>query len=264
MRFRGRSAAPSSHRSLRAWRGVLSGLLLLALWQGIVSVFRLPPYLLPSPAETARTLIEDAALLGPHLATTLAETMAGLALATSLGISLAIVMNASRWSRDLLYPPLVLSQAVPLMAVAPLVLIWFGLGALAKVLIVAFVCFFPITVNAYEGFRVVDPGYRDLLETLGATRRDRYRHLYLPATLPGIVAGLKLAATYSVLGAVVGEWLGGAKGLGVYMTRSLQSFRTDRLFAAILVVMALSFGLFKAVDIAGARLTPWLERRDHA
>ncbi|MEN6368454.1 MAG: ABC transporter permease [Thermotogota bacterium] len=251
-------------RSLYRLRGVAGLVLFVALWQGVVSGFRLPPYLLPSPVETVRTLAEDATLLGPHLAMTVVETVAGLALAVSLGISIAILMSASRWTRDLLYPPLVLSQAIPLMAIAPLILIWFGLGILAKVLIVAFVCFFPVAVNAYEGFRVVDPAYRELLNTLGATRADRYRHLYLPATLPGIVAGLKLAATYSVLGAVVGEWLGGSRGLGVYMTRSLQSFRTDRLFGAILVVMALSYGLFKLVDLAGARLTPWLGRRSHA
>ncbi|MCX6100816.1 MAG: ABC transporter permease, partial [Candidatus Bipolaricaulota bacterium] len=153
---------------------------------------------------------------------------------------------------------------VPLMAVAPLVLIWFGLGPSAKVLIVAFICFFPITVNAYEGFRAVDPLYLELLQTLGARRRDVYRHVVLPATLPGIFAGLRVGATYSVLGAVVGEWLGGSRGLGVYMTRALQSFRTDRLFAAILLVMFMSLGLFKVVDEVGGRLTPWVQRRQHA
>ncbi|MDD5264535.1 MAG: ABC transporter permease [Candidatus Bipolaricaulis sp.] len=251
-------------RTLPRCRGLAGVAVFVAAWQAIVSGFHLPPYLLPSPVETARTLVQDAGLLAPHLAMTLVETLAGLALAVSVGISIAILMSASRWTRDLLYPPLVLSQAIPLMAIAPLILIWFGLGILAKVLIVAFVCFFPVAVNAYEGFRAVDPAYRDLLTTLGATRADRYRHFYLPAALPGIVAGLKLSATYSVLGAIVGEWLGGSRGLGVYMTRSLQSFRTDRLFGAILVVMALSYGLFTIVDLAGARLTPWLGRRTHA
>jgi len=134
---------------------------------------------------------------------------------------------------------------------------------LAKVLIVGFVCFFPITVNAYEGFRTVDPVLCDLLAAFGATRTDRYRHLYIPATLPGILAGLKIAATYSVLGAVVGEWLGGSVGIGVYMTRALQSFRTDRLFGAILVVMLISLVLFKVVDGLSTILTPWMERRNH-
>jgi putative hydroxymethylpyrimidine transport system permease protein len=251
-----------SHRS--AFRGLLSVLLVVSLWWAITVVFRIPAYLLPSPIATIRALVQDASFLGPHVAMTLIETSIGLALATVLGITIAVLMNASQLTRDLLYPPLVLSQAVPLIAVAPIVLIWFGLGVLAKVLIVAFVCFFPITVSTYEGFRTVDPAYRELLVTLGAKRSDRYRHLYLPATLPGIFAGLRIAATYSVLGAVVGEWLGGSKGLGVYMTRSLQSFRTDRLFGALLIVMLLSFAVFRVADAAGRWMTPWMQRRNHA
>jgi putative hydroxymethylpyrimidine transport system permease protein len=185
-------------------------------------------------------------------------------MALVLGVAAALTMHRSRVLRDLIYPHLVLSQAVPLIAIAPMILIWFGLGSLSKILVVAFVCFFPLTVNTYEGFRAVDPAYAELLETFGATWADRYRHLYVPATLPGILAGAKIAATYSVLGAIVGEWLGGSLGLGVYMTRAQQSFRTDRLFGAILIVMVLSFALFKAVDGVGLVLTPWLRRRDHA
>jgi putative hydroxymethylpyrimidine transport system permease protein len=236
----------------------------IALWQMVCTVFRVPLYLLPSPWATLEALAADAALLAPHLATTAVESVVGLTLAFFFGVGIAAAMGASRVSRGLIYPSLVLSQAVPLMAIAPLVLIWFGLGPSAKVLIVAFVCFFPITVNAYEGFRSVDPLYLELLQTLGARKRDVYRHVVLPATLPGIFAGLRVGATYSVLGAVVGEWLGGSRGLGVYMTRALQSFRTDRLFAAILLVMVMSLGLFKVVDQVGGRLTPWVQRRLHA
>jgi putative hydroxymethylpyrimidine transport system permease protein len=237
---------------------------MLVLWQAACSLFRVPIYLLASPQATFAALVADASILAPHLATTAIESVAGLTLAFVAGVAIAIAMNASRVSRGLIYPSLVLSQAVPLMAVAPLILIWFGLGPSAKVLIVAFVCFFPITVNAYEGFRSVDPLYLELLQTLGARRRDVYRHVVVPATLPGIFAGLRVGATYSVLGAVVGEWLGGSRGLGVYMTRALQSFRTDRLFAAILLVVFMSLGLFKGVDVIGARLTPWMRRRQHA
>jgi len=253
-------------RRRNRWKGyrwfVSLGLFAL-LWYVATAIFKIPTYLLPSPAVTVGAIVRDAGLLGRHIAITLIETLTGLGMAVFAGITVAILMNSSRLSRDLIYPPLVLSQAIPLIAIAPLILIWFGLGMLAKVLIVAFVCFFPITVNAYEGFRTVDPALRDLLEAFGASRADRYRHLYIPATLPGILAGLKIAATYSVLGAVVGEWLGGSVGIGVYMTRALQSFRTDRLFGAILVVMLISLVLFKAVDVLGRILTPWMERRNH-
>ncbi len=253
---------PASHLPW-IW-GALGVAGLLIVWQAACTLFHIPIYLLASPQATLLALAADASILAPHLATTAIESVAGLALALVTGVAIAIAMNASRVSRGLIYPSLVLSQAVPLMAVAPLILIWFGLGPSAKVLIVAFVCFFPITVNAYEGFRSVDPLYLELLQTLGARRRDVYRHVVLPATLPGIFAGLRVGATYSVLGAVVGEWLGGSRGLGVYMTRALQSFRTDRLFAAILLVMFMSLGLFKGVDEIGARLTPWIRRRQHA
>ena len=251
----------ASRRILARYRWLLSLLLVLFMWEGGTRLFSTPSYLLPSPAVTMRALTADADFLGGHVAVTLVETLAGLALAMAAGLTVAILMNGSTLARDLIYPPLVLSQAIPLIAIAPLVLIWFGLGVFAKVLIVAFVCFFPIVVNAYEGFRSVDPALRDLLSTFGASRADRYRHLYIPATLPGILAGVKIAATYSVLGAVVGEWLGGSRGIGVYMTRSLQSFRTDRLFGAILIVMLMSFALFKVVDGASRLLVPW-RRRD--
>lgn len=250
-------------RSVPAVRWLASLLLFVLLWQFVVRAFGVPAYLLPSPAATIRAILDDGRLLLRHVGTTVVETLSGLGIAMVLGISLALAMHRSRLLRDLLYPHLVLSQAVPLIAIAPMILIWLGLGATAKILIVAFVCFFPITVNGYEGFRAVDPAYAEFLDTLGATWFDRYRHLYVPATLPGIVSGTKIAATYSVLGAVVGEWLGGSLGLGVYMTRSLQSFRTERLFGAIAIVMTLSFSLFKIVDVGGALLTPWLERRSH-
>jgi len=241
---------------------VLSLFLFVVLWQAAVALFDIPAYLLPSPIATVRAIADDAVLVGRHAATTLVETLAGLGIAFVLGIAAALTMHRSRRLRDVIYPHLVLSQAVPLIAIAPMILIWFGLGSLSKILVVAFVCFFPLTVNTYEGFRTVDPAYAELLDTFGATWRDRYRHLYVPATVPGIVAGAKIAATYSVLGAIVGEWLGGSRGLGVYMTRAQQSFRTDRLFGAILIVMLLSFALFKAVDGIGLVLTPWLRRRN--
>jgi len=248
-------------RRLAAARCVLGLVLLVGLWQLATWAFSVPSYVLPSPEATVRAILSDLSFLGPHVAMTVVESLSGFALAVALGLLFAVLMNASLLARDLLYPPLVLSQAVPLIAIAPLILIWFGFGVLAKTLIVAFVCFFPIAVNAYEGFRSVDPSYRELLDTFGATARDRYRHLYVPATLPGIVAGAKIAATYSVLGAVIGEWLGGSKGMGIYMTRALSSVRVDRMFGAILIVMLLSYGMFKTVDGVGRAATPWTGRR---
>jgi len=258
-----RGAIVQIWRRVPVVRWLVSLGLFVLLWQSVVWAFRVPAYLLPSPAATARAILGDGRLLLRHVTATAVETLAGLGIALGLGIGLALVMHRLRLLRELIYPHLVLSQAVPLIAIAPMILIWFGLGVTSKILVVAFVCFFPITVSSYEGFRTVDPAYAELLETFGASWIDRYRYLYIPATLPGIISGLKIAATYSVLGAVVGEWLGGSIGLGVYMTRALQSFRTDALFGAIVIVMALSFALFKVADVGGAMLTPWIARRNH-
>ena len=262
LRHRGRRSFSSSSASrLHGWGWLLSLAIFLAVWQLVSTLFDVPSYILPSPSLTVGAIVRDSALLGQHLLATLAATLSGLALAAFAGLFAAILMNASRIIGEILYSHMVLSQAVPLIAIAPVILIWFGLGLFAKTVIVAAVCFFPIAVNTYEGFRTVQEEHNHLLTTFGATRWQRYRHLFVPATLPGIFAGLKIAATYSVLGAVVGEWLGGVRGMGIYMTRALQSFRTDRLFAAILVVMLTSFCLFKGVSLLGTHLTPWYKRR---
>lgn len=255
------SALPTrSEGRASRYRWLISLALLLMLWQLATWVLPVPAFVLPSPDATVRAIVADASFLGPHIAMTAAATGAGFLLAIAAGLLFGTAMNASRLARDLLYPPLVLSQAVPLVAIAPLILIWFGFGLLAKVLIVAFICFFPIAVSAFEAFRAVDRGYRELLDTFGARAADRYRHIYVPATLPSILAGMKIAATYSVLGAVIAEWLGGAKGMGVYMTRALNSVRVDRLFGGIVIVVLLSYSLFKLVDLLGRLATPWMRR----
>jgi len=255
----GRARQPGWLRRNRWIYGLLG---FLVLWQAGVWISGVPDFVLASPIDMVRAIVGDISFLAPHVGMTLLETVCGFMLAIALGISFGAWMNASMLAKDLLYPPMVLSQTIPLMAIAPLILIWFGFGVLAKVLIVAFVCFFPLAVNAYEGFRSIEPAYAELLETFGATAADRYRHLYIPAALPSLIAGAKVAATYSVLGAVIGEWLGGSKGMGVYMTRALSSVRVDRMFGAILIVMLLSYGLFRAVDTIGRRLTPWMRGRN--
>lgn len=229
----------------------------LGLWQLVVWAFEVPDYILPSPREIVLAVAADSGVLADHFAITMVETLIGLVLAVAIGLFIAVLMHTFRFSGEIVYPYLVLSQAVPLIAIAPLILIWFGLGITAKVAIVSFVCFFPVAVNAYEGFQSVDRDMLDLMQTMEASRWQTYRHLIVPASLPGIFAGLRIAATYSVLGAVIGEWLGGVKGMGIYMTRALTSFRTDKLFGAIVIVMLASFTIFKAADVLAKAITPW-------
>lgn len=242
--------------------GVSLGCFVL-IWYLLIWVFRLPPYVLPSPHMVAGMMRRDASVLADHLLMTGLEAVVGLGLGLALGIVVALVVHRFRSIRYVVVPHLILLQAVPLIAVAPVLIVWFGFGPMAKILVVAFVCFFPVAVNTLEGFQSVDPTYRELLDTFGASRWDRYRHLYIPASLPGILSGAKIAATYSVLGAVIGEWLGGSVGIGVYMTRAQRSFRNDRLFAAIVLVMLMSLALYKLVDIIGEAMTPWMRRMRH-
>jgi len=172
-------------------RWVLSLTFFFAIWYAIIWIFQFPEYVLPSPATVGGILWKEADLLFAHARMTVFETVIGFALALVIGIAVALVMHTSKLTRYLTYPHLVLLQAIPLIAVAPIVLVWFGFGPLAKILVVAFVCFFPIAVNAFEGFRSVDPSYRELLDAFGASRWDRYRHLYIPASVPGILSGAK-------------------------------------------------------------------------
>ena len=257
----GKNRRSVRHSARSVYLSVLSLVTFLAIWQLVCWVIDAPTYVLPSPYVTLQTLFRDANLLATHLAATISATASGLALAVITGLLVAMLMRASPTLGQLIYSHIVLSQAVPLIAIAPVILIWFGLGLAAKMIIVAAVCFFPIAVNTHEAFRTVSKDYVNYLTTLDASRWQRYRHLLIPATLPGIFAGAKIAATYCVLGAVVGEWLGGVRGIGIYMTRALQSFRTDKLFAAIFVVMVISYAIFQCVSWIGNRLTPWVQRR---
>jgi len=260
---RSRTTTLNSFLAHEPIRWIVSLAAFFGVWIAVIWIFHLPQYVLPSPVAVARIFVKDAPLLLDHTLMTAFETSVGYLLALILGVAVALLMHVSRIARYLTYPHLVLLQAIPLIAVAPLVLVWFGFGPTAKILVVAFVCFFPIAVNAFEGFRSVDPSYRELLDTYGASAWARYRHLYIPASIPGILSGAKIAATYSVLGAVIGEWLGGSRGIGVYMTRAQRSFRNDRLFAAIVIVMVLSLAMFKLVEFAGNRITPWIRRNQY-
>ncbi|MDI3471964.1 MAG: hypothetical protein PWQ48_245 [Thermotogaceae bacterium] len=233
--------------------------LLLFVWELICILFRIPIYLLPKPSQVFKELFEQFYLLMQHSIITLIESIAGLIIAMLFGVLIAVIMNAFKPLGRMLYPILVISQAVPIIAIAPLILIWFGLGIGPKIGIVTIVCFFPIAVSSFEGFKLIDTDAIDIMRTLNATKFQIYRHVVLPSTLPYIFSGLKIAASYCVLGAVVGEWLGADKGLGVYMVRAMGAFRTDRLFVAILLTVFFSIIIFKVVDILSEVLLPWVK-----
>lgn len=231
--------------------------LLLVVWQVGTWLMQVPKWLLPSPGQIIIAGIEALDLLGPHTWQTLRETWLGLALSLVVGLGLALIIDFSALLRRTLYPLLVASQTVPILALAPLLIIWFGYGMLPKVIVVALVCFFPIVVSTADGLRVADPDLIALLKAMGANRRQIFFKVRLPGALPSFFSGLKIAITYSVVGAVIGEWVGASRGLGIFMIRSSKNFLTDRVFAAIAVTSLLSILMFFVVMLLERALLPW-------
>jgi len=226
-------------------------------WELAVRVFNVPKWLLPAPTQIIQAAWEVQALLWVHTRQTLLETWLGLSLALATGLVLALAIDLSSLLRRTLYPLLVASQTVPILAIAPLLIIWFGFGVLPKVIIVALICFFPIAVNTADGLRSVDPDLIALLRSMDASRWQIFVKVRAPAALPLFFSGLKIAVTYGVIGAVIGEWVGASEGLGIFMLRSSHSFLTDRVFAAIAVTSVLSIAMFLAVTVLERVLLPW-------
>lgn len=252
---------PLPRRDLLPPLALLAGL--VALWQLLAWGLRVPRYILPSPAQIVAAGISQWQLLAWHSAQTLVETALGLVLAIAFGFGLALAIDLSPLLRRVLYPLLVASQTVPIMALAPLLVIWFGYGTAPKAVVVALVCFFPIVVATADGLRAADPELLAVLRSMGATRRQILLKGRLPGALPGFFSGLKIAITYSVVGAVIGEWVAAGRGLGVYMIRASNSFLTERVFAAIGVTSLLSIALFLAVAAAERLALPWYYTARH-
>ena len=245
---------------MKRFRNTVKWLVIVALifvWQ----FSSVPEYLLPKPSAILNAIVKQWNILLDHSLFTLGEALAGLALGLVFGTGIASLMYFLKPLADLLYPILVLSQAIPIVAVAPLIVIWFGFSYWTKIGIVTFMCFFPIAVDSYEGFRTVDPDALELFKVMKANRYQVMKFLVFPHTLPHILSGLKISSAYAVVGAVIAEWLGSEKGLGVYLIRAMNTFRADRLFSSVIIIVIFSLLVFKAVDRISRILTPWLEER---
>jgi ABC-type nitrate/sulfonate/bicarbonate transport system permease component len=259
---------PIGPRPRRTWanqprwaREVFPPLLLifftLLMWQVVADRSGLPAFILPSPLQVARAGWETRDLLGAAIGTTMVETAIGLVVALALGMLIAAVMDLFPFLRRALYPILVASQTVQILAIAPLLIIWFGFGLLPKVLIVVLVCFFPLALNTADGLASADPDLIALLRSMGAPRTQIWRMVRLPAALPSFFSGLRVAVTYSVVGATIGEWVGGSSGLGLYMLRSKNALATDQVFVAIVITSIVSIGLFVLVYLVERAALPW-------
>ncbi len=220
---------------------------LIALWEILAHVLDVEPWLLPAPSEIAQELGESFSLHMRHARITLQEIAIGFSLAAILGIALAAAISWSKVIERSLYPIVIASQTIPIITLAPLLLVWVGPEMTSKVIVVVLISFFPVVVSLVDGLKSADVEMANMMRTLGASRVQLMTKLRMPAALPYLFAGLKVAAVTSVIGAVVGEWVGGSGGLGWLMKVSGPQFRTDRVFAAIFVLSVAAVLLFLLV-----------------
>jgi putative hydroxymethylpyrimidine transport system permease protein len=229
----------------------------LAGWEALVQGGVVDSLLLPAPTEVASALWNDRGLLAPDLAVTLQEVLVGLLAAVVVGAALGIAMHVSGAVRRALRPLVIGSQAVPVPVIAPLLILVLGFGLAPKVLLVALVCFFPVTINLYDGLRRVDPDARKLLRSFDATRWQSFRLLDAPAALPAAFTGLKVAAAVSVIGAVFAEWAGSDAGLGHALLTANGQLETARAFAATFLLFLLAVALYGAFALLERRVVKW-------
>ena len=229
---------------------------LLLIWW-LVTRSGIPAFLLPSPSTVASALWDNRAYLGGHTLITLSEILSGLALGVMLGVILALCMIVSPRLQRWLMPLVLTSQAIPVFALAPLLVLWFGFGMSAKVMMAVLVIFFPVTSAFFDGLRRVNQDYLDLARTMGASFGAQLRHVRMMAALPALGSGLRMAAAGAPIGAIIGEWVGSAEGLGYVMLNANARLQTDICFAALFILVLLTVLLWLAVDAFLHRLINW-------
>ena len=240
--------------SYRPWL-VLAGF--LALWQAIVWTTGVPSFMLPPPVAVMESLVTHTGLLAEHALVTSAEIILGLIIGVLVGALSALTMALVPALQPWMIPPLVLGQAIPVFALAPILVLWLGYGMASKVAMAVLIIYFPVTAALFDGLRRTDPGWLDLARTMGASPLRTLWHLRLPAALPAFGSGLRIAAAVAPIAAVVGEWVGSGAGLGYLMLHANGRSQTALMFAAMVVLMAIALSLYILVDRLLIRLAPW-------
>lgn len=229
----------------------------LVIWQTVSMTGLVPEFMLPSPVGVARAFIGDFPLLMSHLWTSLAEAFLGLGLGILVGFLAALLMDSFEGCYRAFYPVIVITQTIPTIAIAPLLVLWMGYDIAPKVTLIVIVTFFPIAVGLLEGFRSADEDALRLLKAMGAGRWQIFRYVKFPQALNSFFGSLRISVSYSVVGAVIAEWLGGYKGLGVYMTRVRSAYAFDKMFAVIFLISAISLLLMGCVTLLRKKCMPW-------
>ena len=237
--------------------------LLVLVWWGLAASGLIPNYMLPSPADVFSAFVRDFPVLLSHAGVSLTEAAYGLGIGTLLAFALACAMDRFELLQKAFYPIMIITQTIPTIALAPVLVLWMGFGMAPKITLVVITTFFPIAVGLLDGYKSVDPDTIRLMRAMGASRVQIFRHAQFPAALPQFFSGLKISASYAVVGAVISEWLGGFEGLGVYMTRSRKAYAFDRMFAVILLIVIISLLLMWLVNILRDISMPHL-RAEHS
>lgn len=237
-------------------------IILLLIWEVAGRFFEVREYILPLPSSIVDAFYNNFSLLLSHSKYTIIAALLGLIAAILFALILSYLMNKIKLIKKIFYPLLVISQTVPIVALAPIMMIWFGLGLAPKILTVALVCFFPLSINITEGLSKTSKEEIELLNVMGASSWQIFSNIQMPSVLSYFFSGLKISATYSVMGAVIGEWLGGNKGLGVYMIRSMHTYNVSNLFAGIITVVFLSIIFFKVIELISWLMMPWDRKKE--
>lgn len=229
---------------------ILTFLAIIIVWQVVVETKDIPQYILPSPIDIIQVFVNDFKNLFDNTLVTLYETILGFILALVVALTLGIIMDFVSVIRKCVYPILVVSQTIPTITIAPLLIIWFGFEALPKILMVALTCFFPILISFVDGLENIDKDYLNLFKTMKSSKLQTFIHLKLPMSVDELFSGIKISVTYMVVAATVAEWLGGTQGLGVYMVRAKSAYALDKVFASTIIVVVLSLIFVAFVNIA--------------
>ncbi|MGL5693594.1 MAG: ABC transporter permease [Peptostreptococcaceae bacterium] len=224
-------------------------LVILFCWQIAVEGFSIPQYILPSPVDIIEVFFKDYENLYLNTLVTLNEAILGFILAIVIALFIGVLMDFIPILKKCFYPIMLVTQTIPTITIAPLLIIWFGFGILPKVLMVTLTCFFPILINFVDGINEIDRDYLNLFRTMKANRLDTFIHLKFPMAIDKLFSGLKISSTYAVMAATVAEWLGGSKGLGVYMTRAKSAYALDKVFASTIIVVISSLIFVGMVQI---------------
>lgn len=232
--------------------------LIVLLWFILSETGIVPGYMLPSPVDVVKALIGDFPIIMEHARTTLQEAFYGLSIGIILAFITATLMDHFLILNRAFYPIMIITQTIPTIAIAPVLVLWMGFGMVPKITLVVITTFFPITVGLLDGYKSVDRDSIDLMRAMGATKLQIFWHVKIPAAMPQFFAGLKISASYAVVGAVISEWLGGFVGLGVYMTRVKQAYAFDKMFAVIIFIVVISLLLMAVVNVIRRVSMPWM------